>query len=116
MTLWFDVANSPSLTEELKDLIMRRLGNRIGRDGVLRVISQQTRSQEANRELAVERFVELMRDAVKQAPVRKKSRMSRAAKERRLEEKKQQSSIKRERAIKAIPVKQVFEQMDMKPR
>ena len=45
---------------------MRRLENRIGRDGVLRVISQQTRSQVENKELAVERFAELLRDALKQ--------------------------------------------------
>jgi len=43
---------------------MRRLATRIGKDGVLRIISQQTRSQAANREFAVERFVGLMRDAL----------------------------------------------------
>jgi len=46
VTLWFDVVNSPSLEQEQKELIMRRLENRIGKDGMLRVISQQTRSQE----------------------------------------------------------------------
>ena len=51
---------------------MSRLENRTGKDGVMRVISQQTRSQMENRELAVERFVELMHDAVKQVPIRKK--------------------------------------------
>ena len=55
---------------------MRRLKTRISRDGLLRVISQQTRGQEANRELAVERFVELMREAVRKVPVRKKTRVS----------------------------------------
>jgi len=103
VTLWFDVLNSPCLTPEQKALVMRRLKTRIGKDGVLRVISQQTRSQAANRELAVERFVELMRDAVRQAPVRKKTRVSRAARLHRLEEKKQQSIQKRERS-KKVPV------------
>jgi hypothetical protein len=42
VTLWYDVANSPSLSQEQKDLITRRLKTRIGKDGVLRVISQQT--------------------------------------------------------------------------
>ena len=76
---------------------MRRLASRIGKDGVLRVISQQTRSQVENKELAVERFVELLRDAVKQVPVRKKTRVSKGAKLRRIEEKKKHSFIKRER-------------------
>jgi len=100
VTLWFDVVNSPSLSPERKELIMRRLQNRIGKDGVLRVISQQTRSQAANRELAVERFAELMRDALRQVPVRKKTGASRAAKLSRLEDKKRHSLLKNMRSEK----------------
>ncbi len=102
VTLWFDVVNSQSLLQEQKDLLMRRLSNRIGKDGTLRVISQQTRSQAANRELALDRFVELVRDALRQVPIRKKTRVSRAAKLRRLEEKRQRSLLKQERA--KVPV------------
>ncbi len=76
VTLWFDVVNSPSLSEEQKELIQNRLATRIGKNGTLRVISQQTRSQVENKILAMERFAELLRDAVKQVPVRKKTRMS----------------------------------------
>ena len=101
--MWFDVLNSPSLSPEQKELVMRRLKTRVGKDGVLKVISQQTRGQAANRELAVERFVELMREAVKQAPIRKKTRVSRAAKERRMELKKQRGLLKSRRSGK-IPV------------
>jgi ribosome-associated protein len=53
MTIWFDVANSPSFEQEQKELTMRRLANRIGKGGLLRIISQQTRSQVENKELAV---------------------------------------------------------------
>jgi ribosome-associated protein len=102
VTLWFDVANSPSLSQEQKELVMRRLANRIGKDGILRVISQQTRSQAANRELAVERFVELMWEAVRRVPIRKKTRVSRAAKLRRLEEKKQRSMLKSVRSKRVL--------------
>ena len=98
ITLWFDVVNSPALSPEQKDLVMRRLATRIGKNGVLRVISQQTRSQLENRELAIERFAELLRDALKQVPIRKKTRVSKGAKLRRLEEKKQRSGVKRERS------------------
>lgn len=97
VTLWFDLVNSPSLSPEQKDLIARRLATRIGKDGVLRVICQQTRSQLENRELAIERFAQILRDAMKQVPVRKKTRVSKGAKLRRLEEKRKHSFIKRER-------------------
>lgn len=80
---------------------MRRLATRIGKNGVLRVICQQTRSQVENKELAMERFAELLRDALKQAPIRKKTRVSKGAKLRRLEEKRQHSILKQKRSEKA---------------
>src|SRR5690349_17172329 len=50
VTLTFDVMQSPSLSEEQRQRIASRLQSRINKDGVLRVISQRTRSQEMNRE------------------------------------------------------------------
>ena len=100
MTLWFDVVNSPSLSPEQKELVLSRLKTRIGKDGVLRVISQQTRSQAENKVLAVERFAELLRDALRQAPMRKKTRVSKGAKLRRMEEKKQHSLLKSRRSVR----------------
>ncbi len=103
VTLWFDVVNSQGLYQEDKDLIIRRLGNRIGKGGLLRVISQQTRSQAENRGLAIERFVELLQSALRQVPIRKKTRIGRAAKLRRLEEKRQHGILKKKR-LERIPV------------
>ncbi len=103
MTLWFDVVNSPSLSHEQKELVLRHLANRVGKDGVMRVISQQTRSQAENKELAIEHFAELLRDALKQTPIRRKTRVSKGAKLRRLKEKKQQGILKRERS-KRVPI------------
>lgn len=103
VTLWFDIVNSPSLSPEGRELIMDRLANRIGKDGLLRVISQQTRSQVENKVLAIERFTELLRDALKQVPMRKKTRVSKGAKLRRLEEKKQHGILKSGRS-KKVPV------------
>ena len=100
ITLWFDIINSPSLSFAQKDLVLRGLQNRIGKDGVLRVTAQQTRSQAANRELATNRFAELLRDALKQIPKRMKTKVSRAAKIRRLEEKKQRGILKHGRSGK----------------
>ncbi|MHC1725004.1 MAG: aminoacyl-tRNA hydrolase [Syntrophobacteraceae bacterium] len=105
MTLWFDVGNSPSLSPEQKELILRRLSTRISKEGILRVISQQTRSQLENKELAIERFAELLRDALRQIPERKKTRVSKGAKLRRLEEKKQRGSLKQERS-KRVPIEE----------
>ncbi len=90
----FDVLNSPSLSPEEKELIMRRLGPRISKEGVLHVTSQTTRSQSSNRELALSRFIELLQLALVKRPARKKTRISRAAKLRRLKEKKQRSILK----------------------
>jgi ribosome-associated protein len=98
VTLWFDVVNSPSLPPDQKELILRRLENRIGKNGLLRVVSQQTRSQVKNRGLAIERFTELLRDALKPIPIRKKTRVSKGAKLRRLEEKRQHSILKNKRS------------------
>ncbi len=94
VTLLFDVARSPSLDADQRSLIRNRLATRISREGVLRVVSQQHRSQEANREAAVERFVELLRAALRRPPPRRPTKATRASKERRLQAKKGRSAIK----------------------
>src|SRR3954447_9912601 len=100
VTLRFDLAGSPSLSEEQKARLRERLATRITRDGVLQVSSQKHRSQGANRDAAVERFAELLRENLREEPPRKKTRPSRAAKARRLEEKRRQSQRKRERSAR----------------
>ncbi len=102
--LWFDLADSPSLTEEDKALIAERLGRRIGNDGVLRLVSQETRLQSANRELAVECFAALLRAVLTPVPVRRKTRVGQEAKLRRLEAKKQRGMLKHGRS-KVFPSK-----------
>jgi len=103
ITLWFDVVNSPSLSEDQKALILRRLASRVSKEGVLRVVSQETRSQAANREAASERFAELLRAALQQEPARRKTRVSRMAKLKRLAEKRRRSVLKRERT-RRLPI------------
>ena len=98
VTLLFDVANSPNISAEHKHRIMTRLKTRVNKDGVLRVVSQRHRRQSANREAAVERFIELLQEALKPVKPRKKSRISLAAKKRRLSGKKRRSRLKQERA------------------
>ena len=97
VTLLFDVAGSPSLSQEQKRRVLSRLSTRISKQGVLRVVSQKHRSQEANRQAAVERFQRLLQDALRPKPVRRKTEVPRSAKERRLREKKERSALKQQR-------------------
>jgi ribosome-associated protein len=98
VTLRFDLAGSPSLAPEQKARLAERLATRITREGILQVTSQKHRTQAANREAAVERFAELLRENLREEPPRKKTRPSRAAKARRLDAKRRQSQRKRERS------------------
>jgi ribosome-associated protein len=95
--LLFDVANSPSLSEAQRRRVLRRLKSRIDKEGVLHLVSQETRSQLRNREEVVERFQELMREALHVPKRRRPTRPSQAARERRLEEKSRRSEVKRDR-------------------
>src|ERR1041385_9252132 len=100
VTLTFDVAHSPSLSDEQRSRIRRKLTTRINKDGCLRVISQRTRSQDLNREDAVTRFAELLREALTVVTPRVKTRIPKGAHARRMEEKKKRSAIKQVRGGK----------------
>ena len=93
--LRFDVAGSPSLTDEQRRLLLERLSSRLTNDGVLVLHAGGHRSQTRNREAAVERFAGLLRDSLKTRRPRRPTRPSRASKERRLDEKKQRGEKKR---------------------
>ena len=97
--LLFDVSSSPSFTDEQRALIQERLTSQIDAAGVLHIVAQESRSQWRNRELAVERFVELLHKALKPKKKRVKTKTPQAAKERRMEEKKRRGTIIRLRQI-----------------
>jgi ribosome-associated protein len=98
ITLRFDVFGSPTLGEEQKAVLSRRLSGRINKEGVLQVTSQQFRSQTMNRDDALRRFVILLRGALQPRTPRKRTRPPRSAAERRLSAKKQRGERKRERS------------------
>ena len=98
VTLSFDLARSPSLSEDEKSRVRRKLSTRINKEGVLHVVSQRTRSQELNRTDAVQRFAELLANALHVERPRIKTRMPRVVKERRLDEKKKRTAIKEARS------------------
>ena len=95
VTLLFDVFGSPSLSEGQKRRIASRLATRINKEGILRVVSQRHRTREANRRAARERFEELLTEALRRKPPRRKSRVPRAARRRRLEGKRRRGEVKR---------------------
>ncbi|MBP7146858.1 MAG: aminoacyl-tRNA hydrolase [Acidobacteria bacterium] len=98
VTLRFDVRNSPSLTDEQKQRILERLPTRIDGQGVLRVTSSASRSQLANREKTVERFAQLLREALAEDAPRRPTRPTAASRRRRADDKERRSRIKRDRS------------------
>ena len=98
MTLLFDVRSSPSLSQEQKESIRRRLATRINQEGILRVVCQRHRTQAANKRGATERFAEVLVDALKKRRPRRTTRVSAAVKRRRREERERRSRLKRRRS------------------
>jgi ribosome-associated protein len=95
--LRFDVGNSPSLPGDVRTRLIRLAGRRVTQDGILIIEARQFRTQERNREDAIERLIELIRQATQKPKPRKRTRPSKAAKERRIESKKQRGKTKQMR-------------------
>jgi ribosome-associated protein len=87
----FDVAASQGLSENQKRRVLAKAGP------VLRAVAQDERSQWRNRELATERLVDSLREALRVPRRRRPTRPSKAAVERRLEQKRRRSQLKRRR-------------------
>ena len=92
--LTFDVAHSPSLSDVQRQRILSKLKNLIDAEGVLHLTAQSERSQLRNREAVTERFRALLAAALHVPKTRRPTKPSAAAKERRIEGKKQRGKIK----------------------
>src|ERR1700741_856499 len=93
--LRFDVRGSPSLPEPARARLYRLEGNRLTLEGVIVLVAKEYRSQEMNRQAAVERLLDLIREAAKPPPPpRKETRPTYASKLRRLEGKAKRSNVK----------------------
>ncbi len=93
--LRFDVVNSSSLPADVRDRLIKLAGNRITQDGVLIIEANEHRSQTRNRRDALKRLVKLIRRAAKRPKKRRKTKPTRASKERRLQNKHHRSRIKK---------------------
>ena len=90
----FDVERSEALTDAQKRRVVERAGP------VLRAIAQDERSQSRNRELALERVVEQLREALRVPRRRRPTKPSQGSIERRLDEKRRRSQLKRQRSTR----------------
>lgn len=95
--LRFDVANSPSLPDWLKQRVRGVAGRKLTAEGVLVLVAQSHRSQERNREDAKERLVEILAKAAERQAPRRPTRPTKASKVRRLDEKGNRAGIKKMR-------------------
>jgi ribosome-associated protein len=95
--LRFDVLHSPSLPEEVRLRLVKLAGKRLSEEGILVIEAKRYRSQDRNRQEAVDRLCALVRKAVEKPPQRRPTRPSAAAHQRRLQEKKKRSILKKQR-------------------
>jgi len=95
--LRFHVPGCESLPDEVKARLIRLAGKRMSASGELIIDARRYRSQERNRQDALDRLVALIRKAARKPRARRKTRPTAASKERRLEEKRQRSRIKKQR-------------------
>jgi ribosome-associated protein len=99
--LRFDVENSSSLPDEVKQRLYKLARKRITEEGVLVIEAKRYRSQEQNRTDAVQRLIHLLQQAEYEPKARRKTKPRKAAQEARLRTKKRRGEIKRGRSIKA---------------
>ena len=93
--LRFDVANCPSLPDDVRERLGRLAGKRITAGGVLIVEARRFRTQERNRRDALDRLVKLIGRAAQKPKTRRRTRPTLASRQRRLEAKRRQSQAKR---------------------
>ena len=95
--LRFDLSRSRSLPEDVRERLRRLAGHRLTRDGVIVIIAQRYRTQERNRQDALDRLIALIRRAAEPPTPRRPTKPSRAAKERRLQAKARRAAVKQQR-------------------
>ena len=93
--LRFDVTNSPSLPDEVRERLFKLAHNRITKEGVLVIDARRFRTQGANRQDAMERLVKLIRKAAQKPQIRRKTKPTPGSKIRRLEDKRRRAQTKR---------------------
>jgi ribosome-associated protein len=92
--LRFDARNSPSLPDDVSARLQKLAGSRLTLDGVIVLFAQGSRSQEMNRQEAIERLLELIRQAAVRPKTRRPTKPTYGSKLRRLAGKSTRSGVK----------------------
>ena len=92
--LRFDVRRSPSLPEEVRLRLERQAGKRLSEEGILIIEARRYRTQEHNRQDAIDRLVAMIRKATEKPKPRKKTRPTAESRQKRLDEKRRRGEIK----------------------
>jgi ribosome-associated protein len=95
--LRFDIKASSALPDDVRERLLEKRDRRISADGVVNLKAQRFRSQDKNKADAVQRLAGIIEPALIEPKARKKTKPSRKAKEKRLEEKARRSKVKRTR-------------------
>jgi ribosome-associated protein len=98
--LRFDLSHS-SLPDEVEERLRHIAGNKITSDGELLIEAKKFRTQEQNREDAIQRLIDLLQRAFQKPKRRRKTKPTAEAREKRLQQKKQRGEIKRLRQTKS---------------
>lgn len=98
--LRFDVVHSPSLPDAVRARLIKLAGRRLTQDGVLIIEAERYRSQRRNRDDALARLLDLIREASEVDKPRHPTRPTLASRQRRLESKQRRGTTKRLRGLK----------------
>ncbi len=98
--LRFDAMGSPSLPVRVKERLPKLAGRRMTADGVIVIDARRYRTQERNRQDAIDRLVKLIKKAAARPKRRRATKPTRASRERRLTTKKQRGRLKRDRGTR----------------
>ena len=96
--LRFDIRNSPTLPDDVREKLLDSGDQRISSAGVLVIKASESRSQERNRQAALTRLADTIREATVRKPRRIPTRPSKATRKKRLDEKSRRGQLKRTRA------------------
>ena len=101
--LFFDVKNSNAFTEEEFQLILKKLKNKLTKESILILSSEETRSQHKNKEIVIKKLFELIEEKLKEPKKRKATKPSKTSIKKRLESKKKHAFKKIHRRKPEMP-------------
>lgn len=92
--LTFELENSNALSEQQKEMLKSKLGSKLTKENVLILFCEETRSQHKNKEIAIKRFLDLLKENLKVPKKRKATKPSKAVIKKNIERNKQHSEKK----------------------